>query len=37
MKERITMVGGTLSVESSLGGTTVFVRIPTDGSTHHDP
>jgi signal transduction histidine kinase len=34
MRERIAMVGGTLDVESSPGGaTTLFVRIPTDGST----
>jgi len=34
MRERVTLVGGTLNIESQPGsGTTVFVRIPVQNST----
>jgi len=34
MRERLSLIGGTLEIESSIGsGTTVFVRIPLEGRT----
>ena len=33
MRERLSLIGGTLEVESAIGaGTTIFARIPLDGS-----